>query len=144
MQPHNYDDDVIAWANEQAQFLRSGRFDCLDIQHLADEIEDVGKSEQRELAHRMAVLLTHLLKWYYQPERRGASWARTIREQRRALTLRLKRTPSLKAMLRDPDWWEEMWADAVAAAIAETGLNIFPEHCAWTPNEILTPEWLPE
>ncbi len=42
MKPHDYDEDVIAWANQQAQFLRSGRFDCLDIKHLADEIEDVG------------------------------------------------------------------------------------------------------
>ncbi|MBK1693148.1 hypothetical protein CKO09_00110 [Chromatium weissei] len=141
---HSYDSDIIAWANEQAHLLRSGRFDCLDIAHLAEEIEDVGKSEQRELAHRMAVLLSHLLKWQYQPERRGSSWERTIREQRRALILRLKRTPSLKAMLRDVDWWEEIWADAIAAAIAETGLEIFPENCSWTSSEILTPEWLPE
>ena len=65
-----YEDDVVAWANEQARLLRTGRFDLLDIEHIAEEIEDVGKSEQRELANRMAVLLTHLLKWHYQPERR--------------------------------------------------------------------------
>lgn len=55
-----YDQDVIAWANEQARLLRAGQFDRLDIEHLAEEIEDVGKSEQRELASRMAVLLAHL------------------------------------------------------------------------------------
>jgi hypothetical protein len=79
MTMHTYDADIIAWANEQAHLLRSGRFDCLDIAHLAEEIEDVGKSEQRELAHRMAVLLSHLLKWHYQPARfeLGAHYSRT-------------------------------------------------------------------
>ena len=54
-----YEDDVVAWASEQARLLREGRLDRLDIEHLAEEIEDVGKSEQRELANRMAVLLAH-------------------------------------------------------------------------------------
>jgi hypothetical protein len=57
----SYQTDVIAWANEQAAFIRMGKFDQLDLKHLAEEIEDVGKSEQRELASRMAVLLAHLL-----------------------------------------------------------------------------------
>ena len=63
-----YDKDVLLWSQEQARLLRAGRFDELDIEHLADEIEDVGKSEKRELANRMAVLLAHLLKWHVQPE----------------------------------------------------------------------------
>ena len=58
-----YDKDVLVWSQEQARLLRAGRFDELDIEHVADEIEDVGKSEKRELANRMAVLLAHLLKW---------------------------------------------------------------------------------
>ena len=77
-----YDKDINAWAQEQARLLRAGRFEMLDIEHIAGEIEDVGKSEQRELASRMAVLLAHLLKWQYQPERRGASWEKTIKAQR--------------------------------------------------------------
>jgi len=68
-----YEHDINAWANEQARLLRAGRFDLLDVEHIAGEIEDVGKSEQRELASRMVVLLAHLLKWAYPPERRGAS-----------------------------------------------------------------------
>jgi len=80
LQRHNpngsslYDRDIIAWANEQTRLLREGRLDQLDIEHIAEEIEDVGKSEQRELASRMAVLIAHLIKWRYQPERRGGSW----------------------------------------------------------------------
>ena len=61
-----YEQDIVAWANEQATFVRNKQFDLLDLEHIAEEIEDVGKSEQRELASRMAVLLCHLLKWKYQ------------------------------------------------------------------------------
>lgn len=63
---------LTAWANEQARLIRAGRFDLLGLEHIAEEIEDVGKSEQRELETRMAVLLAHLLKWQFQPERRGS------------------------------------------------------------------------
>jgi hypothetical protein len=59
---HPYDKDVHAWAFEQARLLRARRFDALDIEHLADEIEDVARHEQRALADGMAVLLAHLLK----------------------------------------------------------------------------------
>ena len=75
-----YENDIVAWAKEQAYLLRSGKLSALDIEHIAEEIEDVGKSEQRELASRMAVLLAHLLKWQYQPERQSRSWQRTIKE----------------------------------------------------------------
>jgi hypothetical protein len=102
-----YDTDIIAWANEQARLLRAGRFDALNIEHIADEIEDVGKSEQREFESRMAVLLAHLLKWRYQPERRGNSWRRTLAEQRKALARRLQKTPSLRPDLHDPEWFPE-------------------------------------
>src|SRR5260363_345132 len=70
-----------AWASEQAALLRAGKLTAIDVEHIAEEIEDVGRSEKRELANRMAVLLVHLLKWKFQPERRGSSWQRTIKEQ---------------------------------------------------------------
>ncbi len=142
--PELYDRDIVAWAQQQAALLRAGRLAELDIEHIAEEIEDVGKSEQRELASRMAVLLAHLLKWVYQPERRGNSWQRTIRAQRRSLAMRLKRTPSLQSMLRDPDWLEEIWQDAISAASAETGLDAFPDDCPWGVSKILDPDWMPE
>jgi hypothetical protein len=82
-----YEKDVILWSQEQARALRARDFSKLDIEHLADEIEDVGKSEERELANRMAILLTHLLKWRFQPERRSASWRRTINHQRERVAL---------------------------------------------------------
>ena len=141
-----YDEDIIAWAREQARQLRAGRFDLLDIEHLAEEIEDVGRSEQRELASRMAVLLAHLLKWQYQPERRGASWQVTISGQRERIRRRLEKTPSLQAVLSDPDWWADAWLDARIEAAKETGVEIqlFPAVCPWTVDQILGEGWLPE
>ncbi|MFM0050350.1 DUF29 domain-containing protein, partial [Caballeronia grimmiae] len=84
-----YDKDVVAWAREQAALLRAGKLSAIDIEHVAEEIEDVGKSEQREFASRMSVLLAHLLKWKFQPDRRGNSWRNTIRTQRAAVERRL-------------------------------------------------------
>lgn len=140
-----YEQDVVAWANEQARLLRAGRFELLDLAHLAEEIEDVGKSEQRELAHRMAVLLVHLLQWQYQAERRGNSWLRTIRAQRERIALRLERTPSLRACLNDSGWWLDCWDDAVRDASRETGLDLdVPDVCPWALDEILGADWLPE
>jgi hypothetical protein len=95
-----YEKDIVAWANEQASFIRAGRFELLDLEHIAEEIEDVGKSEQRELENRMAILLAHLLKWQYQPARRGASWQKTIKVQRTQVNRRIQKTPSFKHTLQ--------------------------------------------
>lgn len=145
MQTIRYEQDVVAWANEQARLLRARRFDLLDIEHLAEEIEDVGKSEQRELANRMAVLLAHLLKWQQQPQRQGNSWAITIRNQRRAIARALEETPSLKGKLAAPEWWESVWVDALNLATGETGLSYedFPSSCPWTVAEVFDQDWLP-
>ena len=139
-----YDADVIAWADEQAALLRSGKLSLLDIEHIAEEIEDVGKSERRELANRMAVLLAHLLKWGFQPQRRGSSWQRTIKEQRRAIAVHIRETPSLKTSLKSDDWLEGVWADGVAKAAEETGLDLFPEDCPWSVEQILSREFYPD
>lgn len=139
----HYDTDVVAWASEQARLIRAGRFDLLDLEHIAEEIEDVGKSEQRELMSRMAVLLSHLLKWQFQSERRSRSWENTISIQRKRIAIALKKTPSLKASLNDADWQEEAWLDAISQAQTETGLDVFPDSCVWKMSDILTEGWLP-
>ena len=140
----SYETDVIAWANEQAAHIRAGRFDQLDLTHIAEEIEDVGKSEQRELASRMAVLLAHLLKWKFQRAKRSKSWELTIKNQRVAVAKRIRRTPSLQLMLTDIEWIEDMWGDALEQATNETGLDTFSEVCPWTMADVLMEDWLPE
>ncbi len=141
---HAYDKDILAWSQEQAQLIRAGHFELIDVEHVAEEIEDVGKSEQREMINRMAVLLAHLLKWQYQPERRGASWEKTIKAQRKELAYHLDETPSLKPKLLEQRWLDMVWAKAVAQAVSETGLDCFPDECAWEMEEkILNPQWFP-
>ena len=132
-----YEADVVAWANEQAAMLRAGDFSALDIEHIADEVEDVGKSEQRELETRMAFLLAHLLKWKYQPARRGARWEVPIREQRKAVDRLIKKTPSLKAEFTDPEWREAVWSEALLDAAKETDLQTFPDICPWSFEQIM-------
>jgi len=122
-----YETDIVAWANEQAQLVRAGQFELLDLEHIAEEIEDVGKSEQRELASRMTLLIAHLLKWQFQPERRGRSWQLTIRNQRKAIQLHLKQVPSLKSKLNDVEWMEIVWGDANSFK-----LNILKTSCSYT------------
>ena len=141
-----YEQDVVAWAQEQAALLREGKLSAIDIEHIAEEIEDVGKSEQRELASRMAALLAHLLKWQYQPDRRGSSWRRTIEVQRERIELRLKKTQSLAPMLVDSDWIMDMWADARQTASQETeiGFAIFPDACPWSMQQALSQAFYPD
>jgi hypothetical protein len=141
-----YDKDVILWSQEQARLLHAHRFAELDIEHLADEIEDVGKSEKRELASRMAVLMAHLLKWRVEPKNRSPSWRVTINVQRKRIALAIKATPSLKAVTRDPDWQEDMWLDALAHASRETGLTMdnLPDVCPWTMDQAADAEFWPE
>jgi hypothetical protein len=141
----SYDKDVILWSQEQARLLRAGRFTELDIEHLADEIEDVGKSEKRELASRVAVLLAHLLKWSRQRQMGTNSWRSTINVQRKRVALAIKATPSLKAALRDPHWQEDMWLDALAQTQNETGLMAdLPEACPWTIDQAVDQSFWPE
>ncbi len=139
----SYEKDVVAWAREQAALLRSGNFSALDIAHIAEEIEDVGKSEQRELASRMTVLLAHLLKWQFQPLFGGNSWSQTIKVQRKGIHRAIEATPSLKTSLESQSWLEGAWDDAVALAMKETGISNFPEFCPWSMDEVLTESWLP-
>ena len=94
-----YEQDFYAWANEQAALLRSGRVSDADLEHIAEEIESMGRSEKRELINRLKVLLAHLLKWQFQPTLRGTSWRLTIEDQRQEVAEHLADNPSLKAML---------------------------------------------
>ena len=139
----SYHNDVLAWAGEQAELLRSGQFSVLDIEHIAQEIEDVGKSEQRELASRMAILLAHLLKWQYQPEKRSKRWQRTIKEQRNSISIHIEETHTLRSSLRNPAWMKATYSDAVSKALEETGTDNFPEECPWAMEDVLTVAWLP-
>lgn len=138
-----YEKDIVAWAMEQSVLLRAGRLSAIDVERIADEIEDVARSERRELARRASTLLAHLLRWQHQPGRRCSSWASMIKFHRRGIALALRAAPSLSVSLSDPDWLEGTWDDAVGKAIEETGLDGFPESCPWSMDQVLSVEFLP-
>src|SRR5208283_622252 len=104
------------------------------------------KSEKRELANRMAVLLARLLKWSRQQENRTNSRRATISHQRKRIALALKETPSLKTVMRDRDWQEAVWLDTRALARTETGLagDDLPESCPWMMELAADADFWPE
>ncbi|OEZ62991.1 DUF29 domain-containing protein [Duganella sp. HH105] len=138
-----YEDDVAAWALEQVALLRTGQWALLDIEHIAEEIEDMNISHRHQLAHRMAILMAHLLKWKYQPDRRGRSWKNTIRNQRDKIDRLLTRMPSLRRLLEDPEWNQDVWDDAVDLAGREANLSGLPEVRIWGFGQVLSADYLP-
>lgn len=139
-----YETDIVAWASEQAELLRSRQWAALDIENIAEEIEDVGKSERRELDSRVAVLIRHLLKWKFQTGKRSKSWRDTIDLQRLRVADRLRRTPSLKHFLSDETWLQETWHDGLSLAMGETGLDDLPRLPIWTVDQLRDPEFYPD
>lgn len=144
MSTNLYDTDFYAWATQQAALLRAGKLSAADVEHIAEEIESMGKTEQRELENRLTVLLLHLLKWQFQPTRRGASWEATVRVQRRDLARHIDRNPSLKAHISEATSYA--YENAKIEAAAETGLPepTFPTECPWSFDRIMDAGFWPE
>ena len=144
MSTNLYDQDFYAWTNEQAALLRSGNLSAADIETIAEEIESMGKAERRELVSRLVVLLLHLLKWQFQPERRSKSWRATIRVQRFDLSDHLSDNPSLKSQFSEAT--AKAYRNAMIEAAAETGLpeSTFPTTCPWSFGQIMDDGFWPE
>jgi hypothetical protein len=97
-----YDADFFQWTQSTAEMIRQGRLAEVDLEHVAEEIEDMGKRDRREVRSRFGVLIMHLLKWQLQPELHGGStWRSTIVEQRKQLRLVVEDSPSLGRILRE-------------------------------------------
>lgn len=133
-----YERDFYAWANEQAGLLRSGNLTSADIANIAEEIETLGRSEKRELLSRLTVLLQHLLKWRYQPDRRSRSWELSIANARDELVEHLADNPSLKSKI--PEAMQASYRRARRGAELETGLpgSTFPTDCPWTFDQAMS------
>ena len=139
-----YDEDFYAWANEQAALLRAGDLSRADVEHIAQEIESMGRTEKRELASRLKVLIAHLLKWRFQAEKRTKSWEVSIRVQRRELVDHIDDNPSLKPLIDSV--LAKAYPDAALVAALETGLSetVFPQHCPWTFAQMIDEDFWPE
>jgi len=139
-----YETDFYGWIQNQAGVLRAGNFASLDLDNLIEEIEDVGRSRQRALESRLEILVMHLLKWKFQPKRRGTSWELTIEDQRDRIAKLLRENPSLKSRVQEA--FEEVYRFAVREAARETKIKktTFPERCPWTFDQVMNPDYWPE
>ena len=140
----NYNTDFYGWTQEQAGLLRAGRLSELDIDNLLEEVETMGRTEKRELDSRLTVLLIHLLKWQYQPVRRGRSWQLPIKGQRINFSETLDENPSLKPQLNTI--LKRAYAKSIIKASQETALDeqTFPGSCPWTLSQILDNNFYPD
>ena len=140
-----YEQDFYAWSIQQATLIRSGRWAELDIDHLAEELEGMARSEKRELVNRLVILLAHLLKWQYQVNQRSASWRGTIREQRKRIRKLLKDNPSLTTETIMAEAIVDGYDLAITEAAIETMLEetIFPAECPYSLAELLDENFYP-
>ncbi|MEN9206666.1 MAG: DUF29 family protein [Gloeomargarita sp. GMQP_bins_44] len=137
-----YEADFYAWTQAQAQALAQRDVTKLDWPHLQEEIAALGRQEYRELVSCLTVLIGHLLKWDYQPDRRSRRWFLTIREQRRAMRRHLRRNPSLQALADAA--MTDAYEAGVDLALRETDipLRMFPETCPYSFAQALADDFL--
>jgi hypothetical protein len=139
-----YDLDFYAWINKNVALLRDGRLSEIDAEHIAEELESMGKRDRRQLRSRLQVLVMHLLKWQYQPDKQSKSWLVTLDYQRDEIETLLLDSPSLRPELEKA--LETIYPKALRDACRETGLpkTAFPSLCPFTIEEILNQEFFPE
>jgi Domain of unknown function DUF29 len=143
-----YESDFAAWADEQADALRRLQPSGLDWWNIAEELDDMGRSEQRALESHLQVLLVHLLKWNHQPNMRAASWEASIDNARDEIEVLLKRSPSLAGKL------EEAVEVAYRRARRQAGAEMqwtkrqwerrLPKKCEWEMKDIRNPDFFLE
>lgn len=138
-----YEVDYAQWCVEQAALVREGKFAGLDRENLAEEIESLGRSDKREIASRMEVLIAHLLKWQFQPEARSLSWAKSIIGARQSILEILDESPSLRQY--PATTVERAYRVARVDAADETGIPVaeFPQVCPFRNDDLLNVKYYP-
>lgn len=139
-----YDADFSEWAVRNAELLRSGHVDEADLEHIAEEIEDLSKSEHRALRSAVTQILMHLLKYEMQPAKRSRSWLGSIDKQRFQIEEILRESPSLQPALAET--LVQCYMSAVKMASRQTGIarKQFPEVCPYTVEMLLDDEFPPQ
>jgi hypothetical protein len=138
-----YERDPHAWYLRQAALLRARRVADADLENIAEELEDMGRSEAKALRASLRLICLHLLKWQHQPRRRSKSWSNTIARERINAARALSDSPSLRAKLAQLA--AEAYEDARREAILETGLPAaaFPASCPYSIEQITAEGFLP-
>lgn len=140
----DYDKDIYGWAMHTAQLLRDRKMDELDFENIIEEMEALGRSVESELANRLSLVLSHLLKWQYQPTMRSHSWIYTIREQRKQAKNHLRKNPSLKGKL--DEILIEAYDISISKAARDTALDekVFPSECPYSFEQIMDQNFYPD
>ena len=137
-----YEQDYCLWLEKVVQVLRDGNLSELDLPHLIEELESMGKSEKRAVYSNLKILLLHLLKYRYQPEKRSNSWRYSIEEHRQRIQEAFADSPSLKVYFSEQ--FERCYQDAKRLAAKETGLSptAFPAEAPFTQADTLNFDYL--
>ncbi|MBS3028458.1 MAG: DUF29 domain-containing protein [Dolichospermum sp. DET50] len=140
-----YEQDFYAWVEQTAELLKSRNWEILDLENLIEEVVDLGKSQQRALQSALRLILSHLLKWKYQPEKRSNSWQITITRERLNLDELFIESPSLRRFLNAAEWINTTYQRARREAMVETGLSDdkFPIVCPFAVDDILDLDFYP-
>ena len=138
-----YEQDFYLWLQTTINLLKEGKFAEIDLENLLEELESMGRRDKNALKSNLRVLLMHLLKYKYQPEKQTNSWHYTIIEHRIRLEDTFKTSPSLYRFFEDI--FNESYQNARKLAAGETGLSIeiFPPESPFTVEEVLNSDFLP-
>ena len=140
-----YEQDFYLWTQATAQVLKNHQWEELDLQNLIEEVESMGRAEKNALKSNLIVVLLHLLKYAYQPERRSDSWTNSVTEHRIRIEVEIESNPSLKPYIQEV--YDSCYAKARRlAANDETNLPLvaFPIESPWTSEQSLDSTFLPE
>jgi hypothetical protein len=146
-----YEQDFYAWTQTTADLIRAGQWYNLDRESLAEEIESLGKSEQRELSNRLSPLLEHLLKlaiaasrFPHDLSRAERGWRATVKTQRLRVAQVIRDNPSLRPTVPRAlaDAYEVARVQAAAALDIEE--STVPETCPWMPEQVQDVDFWPE
>ncbi|MCY7332460.1 MAG: DUF29 domain-containing protein [Pseudanabaena sp. CAN_BIN31] len=130
-----YERDYGLWAEQMADLIAAGRFGELDIENLVEEVRDLSKRERDRLLNSLRLIVQHLLKWDYQPQKRSRSWQVTIQRERLNIKKYLRDSPSLKRYLTD-EYLGQVYETGRLDAIGETGLDM-PIDCPYVISDTL-------
>jgi len=141
--PFLYDEDFNLWVESTIELLQQKRFDELDIENLISEVETMGNNDKKSVKSNLRILLMHLLKWQYQPDKRTNSWRTTIKEHRNRLEDDFANSPSLNNYFLEI--FDECYQKARDLASSETGLSVtvFPVQCPIDIHLVIKSDFFP-
>lgn len=142
--PMDYEDDFYIWLYQQIELLQQKRINEVDLPNLIEELEDMGREQLHALESSYRLVISHLLKWQFQPQMRSASWEVTIIRERANIEAREGRNPSLKSDAANIAFG--VYRHALREAMVETHLarSTFPSECPWTVDQLRDIDFMPD